>query len=78
MSMRLYLLAGIVLCLIAAGGALYLAGRSDEARTTENKNLRATERQRDERDDIDAEVRDLDHPGLCRLLDGVWQDGICR
>jgi len=77
MSARLYLAGAAVLALLAVGGALYATGRLDEAKTQENKNLKATERQRAERDDIDAEMRDLDHSGLCRWLNGVWRNGQC-
>lgn len=78
MSARLYLAGAAVLGLLAIGAALYASGRLDEAKSNENKNLKATERQRAERDDIDAEMRKLDHAGLCRWINGLWRNGQCE
>jgi hypothetical protein len=77
MTARLYLAGAIAAAMIAAGGALYLSGRHDEAGKAENRNLKATERQRAERDKTDADIRQLDHAGLCARLGGVWRDGQC-
>lgn len=77
MMARLYLAGGIALALLVAAGAIYMAGGRDEAAQGESKNLRATERQRAERDETDAEIRQLDHSGICHLLDGVWRNGLC-
>lgn len=78
MTIRLYLAAAAILAILAIGGGIYLAGRQDEARSIENKNLKATERQRAERDNIDAEMRDMDDAALCPWLDGLWRDGKCE
>lgn len=78
MTARLYLVAGAILGILAIASAIYIAGRQHEARSVENKNLKATERQRAERDDIDAEVRNMDDRALCPWLDGLWRDGQCE
>lgn len=77
MMARLYLAGGVALAALALVGAIYVAGGRGEAAKNENKNLKATERQRAERDETDAEIRKLDHSGVCGLLGGVWRDGVC-
>lgn len=77
MTARLYLVGAAVLAVVAIGAAVYGAGRRDEARSVENRDLKATERQRTERDKIDAEARKMDDRDLCGWLDGLWRGGQC-
>lgn len=75
---RLYAAGAALLALLAIAGAIYLAGRRDEAQNHQNETLKATERQRTERNEIDAEMRKMGDRHLCGWLDGLWRDGRCE
>lgn len=73
-----YLYAGAVLAVITGATGLYLKGQHDAKAAAKAEARKELLEQMTERDKVNENISRMSAAGLCRELDGVWNNGQCE